>query len=120
MGRWQVCMVKKDDRKARRTILYSKYLMSLKVGRILSSQEEVDHIDGDKTNDSIDNLQIVTRQENEKKFRDGMPCTKVTLECPKCGIIFKRRKGQTHLVPSKKATRTFCSRSCSSKFYNAV
>lgn len=51
----------------RTTISYARYLMSVKEGRVLEEYEEVDHIDNDKTNDEISNLQILTRSENVRK-----------------------------------------------------
>ena len=47
--------------------------MCVKLGRYLQPGEEVDHIDNDKTNDSIDNLQILTGEENIRKYRDTLP-----------------------------------------------
>ena len=44
--------------------------MSVKLGRMLEAWEEVDHIDNDKTNDSLDNLQILCGEENRKKYRN--------------------------------------------------
>lgn len=48
---------------------YARYLMSVKLKRYLhDDDEEVDHIDNDFTNDSIDNLQILSGSENTKKY----------------------------------------------------
>ena len=46
---------------------YARYLLSVKLGRYLTKDEEVDHIDGDKTNDSISNLQILGKKQNRQK-----------------------------------------------------
>ena len=51
----------------RTTIQYAKYLMCIKLGRLLNANEQVDHIDGDKMNDSIDNLQVLKREDHLKK-----------------------------------------------------
>lgn len=112
MGRWQVCLWNKQTGK-RRTILYAKYLVSLKEGRILTAEEQVDHIDGDKENDDISNLEIVTEEENRKRYNSKLTKACVTLTCPYCGQQFTRERRQTHLV--KGGTRTFCSRSCVAK-----
>ena len=53
--------------KDRTTTSYARYLMCVKNGYILSSEFEVDHIDDDKTNDDIGNLQILTQQQNAAK-----------------------------------------------------
>lgn len=70
---------------------YARYLMAVKLGRFLTEDETVDHIDGDKTNDSIDNLQLLSRADNIKKA-----CKKpdITLKCPVCGKIFIRTRSQ--------------------------
>jgi predicted nucleic-acid-binding Zn-ribbon protein len=108
----QVCLVHKKTRK-RKTLLYSKFIMSIKLGRLLSKDEEVDHKDDYKSNDSIDNLRIVTRGENKNKFFKTLKKTIVELTCPECGNNFTREKRQTHLT--KGGTRTFCSRDCVNK-----
>lgn len=113
MNRWQVCLVN-NKTKQRKTILYSKFLMSIKLGRILSSEEEVDHIDNDKTNDSIENLQILSKSENRKKLSFISKRNKIELTCPNCKNIFIREKRQTHLI--KGGTHTCCSRKCSGQY----
>lgn len=110
MGRWQVCLV---SSKSRRTILYSKYIMSVHLGRMLLPHEEVDHIDGDKTNDSLSNLEIVSRSENIRRNAARRTKSLVTLICPVCLTSFTREKRKTHL--SKGGKTTYCSRSCVGK-----
>lgn len=51
----------------RTTIAYARYLFSVKIGELVPPNLEVDHKDNDKTNDSIDNLQLLTRKENVTK-----------------------------------------------------
>ena len=48
----------------------ARHLMELKEERILDRDEQVDHVDEDKTNDHIDNLQILPVSENIKKNRE--------------------------------------------------
>ncbi len=43
---------------------FHRYLMEQKIGRKLNFNEVVHHIDGDKLNNNIDNLQIVSRGEH--------------------------------------------------------
>lgn len=49
------------------TYSYPKWLLEQKIGRKLSSKETCDHIDNNFTNDSLDNLQVLTRGENNLK-----------------------------------------------------
>lgn len=103
-----------NSNKKRTTISYARYLMSVKEGRILNSWEEVDHIDNNKQNDSLDNLQILTKKQNKEKQIKTLSHQMCKLKCPNCGKIFYRRKNKTHLI--KGGTYTSCSRKCSGCF----
>jgi len=91
----------------RTTVSYARYLMSVELGRCLLSEEHVDHIDDDRLNDTIDNLQILSPAENTRK---GKKRTMVQLQCDQCGKQFERRKGND--PASKGYARAFCSRRC--------
>lgn len=54
----------KEDRSSTQ---YARYLMAVKLGRYLTKDETVDHIDEDKTNDDINNLQIISLHDNIAK-----------------------------------------------------
>jgi len=108
MNRWQVCL-KNIETGERRTLLYSKFLMSIKVSRWLEPEEEVDHIDGNKNNDSIDNLQIMSAKEHNVKTISEMPKKEMfSLDCSECGCQFEREKRQMH----KNSKRVYCSNEC--------
>lgn len=98
---------------------HARYLVSLEIGRELTEEETVDHVDGDYTNDDISNLEIVPLQINIRRAAKGR--TFVTLECPECKTTFTREKRQTHLGKGKnyKGSPTACSRSCSVKLQQA-
>ena len=46
---------------------YARYVMEQHLGRKLTKDEVVDHIDNCKSNDSLENLQVITRAENDHK-----------------------------------------------------
>lgn len=54
---------------------YARYLLSVSLKRYLTDDETADHIDGDKSNDDLGNLQILTRTENIKKSAKGITIT---------------------------------------------
>lgn len=55
-----------------KTMSYPKYLMEEHLGRCLTKDETVDHINADFTDDRIENLQILSRAENAaKSHKDG-------------------------------------------------
>ncbi len=84
-GRKRVDLFNND--KDRTTISYARYIMSVSLGYVLSKDYEVDHIDRDKTNDDISNLQVLTvsehKQKNSKEMTTGRTCTIVV--CENCG-----------------------------------
>ena len=49
---------------------FARYLMAVQRGSYLSSSETVDHIDENKMNDNLDNLQILSREENVRKHAE--------------------------------------------------
>lgn len=102
----------------RRTTSYARYLMSIREGRFLTKDEEVDHIDNNKLNDDIDNLQILTPEENRKKAEVRVQTKMAVIKCPHCGKIFEKPRGNTHLV--KGGSYTSCSRHCNGKIVAAL
>lgn len=95
----------------RTSMSYARYLMCCKLKRFLGSDEHVDHIDNDKLNDVIDNLQILTLLENNRKSNKGRLF--ISYICPGCHRQFDRPKNKSHL--SSKGMYTSCSRNCSRK-----
>lgn len=85
--------------------------MSIQVNRWLDSAEEVDHIDGNRLNDKIDNLQILTRKDNKDKYAKTCKRTMVSLICYQCGRSFERERRQTYLVRGG-SPNTYCSKTC--------
>lgn len=51
----------------RLTTAYARYLVAVKLGRFLEADETVDHIDENPSNDTIDNLQILSLRDNIQK-----------------------------------------------------
>lgn len=56
-----------NSQESRSSTQYARYLCAVRLGRYLSESETADHIDGDKTNDSMENLQVITLSENIRK-----------------------------------------------------
>ena len=53
---------------------YARYLISVHIGRFLEPSEHVDHIDNDKKNDDMSNLQVLTLAENNIKNTQETRC----------------------------------------------
>lgn len=104
--RMMAYLVKNDGSKT--TISYAKYLYTSYYKCDVDKDCQVDHINGDKTDDRIENLQIITRQYNIKK--DHKIKEMVLLQCPICGkeFLFEKRNLKSHPNPC-------CSRQCGGK-----
>lgn len=92
----------------------ARYMFSIHLGRILNKNETVDHINDDKTDDRIENFQLLTKGDNNRKYTKTIPQINVKLKCPWCNTIFDRERRNTHLV-KRKFKCTCCSRHCSGK-----
>jgi transposase-like protein len=100
---------------SRTTISYARYLLSVQLGRFLTDEEQADHIDQDKTNDSLENLQVLTIDEHKLKTKEEVSgLTLVSCICDFCNLTFSRRKAFTG-----RTENTFCSRSCNAKYNRA-
>ena len=112
----------------RSTVSYARYLMSIKLGRFLTDQEEVDHKDDNKTNDDIDNLQILTPEQNKEKQRlhyINNVQQKFDLECPNCGKSFtltEREMGGriTQIQKNNSIGLIYCSTNCAGIFNSLI
>ena len=116
MGRWLAVLHRSC--KDRHTISYARYIMSVKEGRILEKWETVDHKDEDHSNDNIDNLQILTQLENNRKHVKalGLEEKMSKLICPNCHKDFEIATSQEK-SKRKNSKNIFCSRRCSGIFY---
>ena len=105
-NRRMACLTHKDG--TRKTISYAKYLYTSYYNCDVADGDHVDHINGDKTDDRIDNLQVISKEYNIKK--DHVKKEMVVCICPICGeeFLFNKKDLSTHPNPC-------CSRSCGGK-----
>jgi len=78
------------DGKTRRTQSYPRYLMEQKLGRELEILEQVDHKNEDHTDDNVENFQILTQGDNNRKsFKEqGRSAKWLSFVCPECNTNF--------------------------------
>lgn len=84
----------------------------MKTGRILGKGDVVHHRNGNRLDNSPENIKVMTRGEHVKTHAKKRSMVK--LKCTFCGKQFERRKGND--PESKGYTNAFCSRSCNGKF----
>lgn len=88
-----ICLIPIDGIGSRTTISYARYLVSIDIGELVDSDMVVDHIDNDSLNDDINNLQIITISENNKKDRVS---ELRNFTCPVCGKEFALSKQRSY------------------------
>lgn len=88
-----------------------RVIMENKLGRLLNDNEDVHHINEDKTDNSESNLEVMTRSAHAAHHAKRVADIKVI--CPKCQKEFfvKPNFHRLRLKRNKKG-KIFCSRSC--------
>ena len=99
-----------NSKEDRTSTQYARYLLAVSLGRFLTEEEQVDHIDGDKTNNSIDNLQILSKRDNILKSNK---LSDVEMTCPVCKINFTKTRSELRGKLEKAFNNDVCcSRTC--------
>lgn len=96
-------------------VLFHRVVMENFLGRLLTKDEVVHHIDGDTHNNALNNLQLMDRIEHIELHVRSRGKTKVEFCCPICRKTFYRYK-RSSLDQNPKGHVFFCSKSCGSKF----
>lgn len=114
-GRKHVVIVYEDGSKTTKS--YPRLLMENHLGRELLPEETVDHINHDFTDDRIENLQLLSFEENAKKemARPERQRKLYTFICPCCGKTAEKYLNQVSGNWKKKREGPYCSRKCAGK-----
>lgn len=114
-NRRMVNLINIKNIKERTTISYARYLMSVYLERILMEDEHVDHIDNDKLNDILSNLQILSPAENKEKQEiwNSLNNPKyIELTCSQCNKMFKYLFKNYKFHTKKGRSKFNCSKQC--------
>ena len=104
-----VSLVRNDGSKT--CTSYARYLMTCFIGKYLPKDMQVDHIDNDKMNDTVENYQLLSKADNIAK---GKRRSFITLICPICTKSFSKEvRNINHKL--KQGKQPCCSRSCGGK-----
>ena len=118
-GEYNVCMVDNHPNVYKNGYIYHhRIVMENHIGRILTTNEVVHHINGNKKDNRIENLELMTNSEHVK-HHSKKTIKMVSLKCPECTTIFERKRGQTFLI-KKNYKYTCCSRTCQAKFSRKI
>ena len=100
----RVCMLRKADG-TMKSMSYAKYLYTSHYNCDVAKGDQVDHINGDKMDDRIENLQVISGTYNRQK--DHKHKEMVIRICPVCGTEFLFNKTDLPFKPNP-----CCSRRC--------
>lgn len=100
----------------RRGFVYAHHLAWwLETGETVPEGLVIHHRDGDRANNDISNLELLTRSEHST-HHGSTGVTRITLECGSCHKQFKRDARQVNAKESQGQTIFFCSRSCVGRY----
>ena len=87
-GRKHVVLIKHNNGSIveRKTVSYPKYLVEIQLNRYLTTDETVDHIDGNFENNDLPNLRVVPRSLHALSHTSSREV--VTKKCFICGTFF--------------------------------
>lgn len=113
-GRRFVLLIHADG--SRKMQWYSRYLWEQHRGPIPDGME-VDHIDEDYLNDSIENYQLLTKADNIKKSANSRGVSEEQYHgvCPECGNDFVKPARTVRSNRKKGNAGPYCSRQCSGR-----
>ena len=100
----RVCMLRKADGTTK-SVSYAKYLYTSYYNCDVAEGDHIDHINGDKMDDRIENLQAISGTYNRQK--DHKHKEMVICVCPVCGTEFLFNKRNLPFRPNP-----CCSRRC--------
>jgi hypothetical protein len=95
---------------AKKTTSYARFLVEQDLGRWLSSDEHVDHIDKNCSNDEMWNLQILTPEENWARSRRQAEV--YYFFCPVCKIAASQPAGKVRHNRKQGKSGPYCSKRC--------
>jgi hypothetical protein len=118
-GRYYIGLYPEDKKSGLKPTTRSKarYMMSVHLGRVLEKWEQVDHKNGDHTDDRVDNFQILTVGDNNRKCRieQDTKAIPVDLVCPICSKDFQMAARNYRFHTKRGRIRFSCSRKCGYK-----
>jgi hypothetical protein len=95
---------------------YARYLLECDIGRLLTKDEHVHHINGNKLDDSLSNLKYMKRAEHSSLHNSYKQVEMFEFRCPVCGEEARQPAAQVRHNRKLGASGPFCSRRCAGKW----
>ena len=104
------------------TVSYPRYLLEISLGRYLSQEEDAHHIDGDFSNNLLENLEVTNKYDHRSDHKQKYDV--ITLECVMCGKSFLLDSVQHRNFKSNQRNRNsngpFCSKICIGQYGKGI
>lgn len=92
-----------------KTMNYARWLVEVKLREVLPPEQDVHHVDGNKNNNNLANLKVISREDHFKTH--AAPSREFI--CPVCSTRFTRA---LHAIKITHKSGPFCSKSCTTRF----
>lgn len=120
------------NKRSGKSVSYPRLLMENHLGRYLDKNEDVHHKDGDKSNNNIDNLEVIDHvihiKQHNKEY--AIVYYDEIRQCPICKVWFQwtdtqqrnRRKNKNRKKPKydTESDVPFCSKRCAGKYSKSI
>jgi hypothetical protein len=93
-------------------LLEHRYIMEQHLGRKLERKEVVHHINGDKEDNRIENLEILSPSAHSLEHAKDRQPTMIDLVCPSCSNNFQKRLSKYKYAIKMGYKNIYCSRKC--------
>lgn len=100
-------------------VLGHRIVMENHLGRLLKKSEVVHHLNGNRKDNQIDNLELMERAAHSRKHGVLRGKSMVLLSCPECHEEFSRRSGNVHSLHGS-GRYTCCSPKCRGSFSRKI
>ena len=93
-----------------------RYLMEQHIGRTLDRVEVVHHKNGDKLDNRLANLELISKVKHDEAHVNSRMHWRVQFKCPTCGAVRSKERKQPYLGQRRPRRLIFCSVPCARRF----